>query len=132
MTNTTKAAKSPVDAVVEEAKEEKLVTEVPAQGGKNEKKAETKTEQVDADNTDGTPETADKVKKTVKNRLTSLVEKAKDNKKFFYGVVTGAISTAVVMAITAAEKVEEVVELTIADEPDPEVEGDDVTDEPTA
>jgi hypothetical protein len=130
MTNTTgtKGTKTSVDAVVEEAAKEKLVSEVPAQGGKDEKTAKTEeptTGEKDAD----APEVEEKTKKSVKDRLKALGQKAKDNRSFFMGVVTGAAGTALVMALAAKEKVEEVVELAIADEPEPEVEGD--TDDTT-
>jgi len=126
MSNTTKATKTAVDTVVEEAAEKKLVTEVPAQGSGDEKAA--KVEETDVEVKDA-PETEETSKKTAKDRLKSLAAKAKDNRAFFMGVITGAASTALVMALAAKEKVEEVVELTIADEPEPEVEDENGTDE---
>jgi len=132
MSNTPKITVTPAD-VAAKAEEEKLTTEVPSQktakdhpqGDSSEKTTGEKAKEV-------VEETAEAAKKTVKDRVTGLLAAAKDNKKFFYGVVTGALSTAVVLAIAAKDKVEEVVaELEIADESDGEVE-DDTTDETSA
>jgi hypothetical protein len=132
MANTSKLTVTPAD-VAEQAKEEKLVTSstygtVPEQtdGGKDEKATKEKAQEV-------VEETAEAAKKTIKDRVAVLVQKAKDNKKFFLGVVTGSVSTAVAIAVLAKDKVEEVAELVIADEPDVEDTEDtgSDTDEPS-
>ena len=123
MSNTAKTtAATPVDAVVAEAKKEKLVTEVPAQGSNEDKTTKEKAAEV-------VEETAEAAKKTVKDRLKTLVGKAKDNRQFFLGVVTGAVGTAGVMLLAAKEKVEEIVELTVVEE---EPVTEDGTDESAA
>lgn len=112
MSNTQKLTVKPSD-VAEKAKEENLLADVPAQNDGEKAGHSTKEKAKEV-----IEETAEAAKKTTKDRLSSLVEKAKGNKKFFLGVVTGALSTAVVMTMAAKEKIEDVVELTIADEVD--------------
>lgn len=80
---------------------------VPAQGEKTETTEEQSTEnQNDADQSD---ETAENEKKSAKDRVTALVQKAKNNKQFFTGVVVGALVGSVTVAKLIKEKVEEVV-----------------------
>jgi hypothetical protein len=121
MSNAAKNTTAAVADVVDQAKKEKLVTEVPAQGSNEDKTTKEKAAEV-------VEETAEAAKKTVKDRLSALASKAKKNKQFFYGVVTGAIGTAAVMLATAKDKVEEIVELTVVEEPVTE----DGTDESAA
>lgn len=130
MSNNAKITVTPAD-VAKKAEEENLTTEVPSQktvndhpqGDSSEKTTGEKAKEV-------VEETAEAAKKTVKSRVTGLIEKAKKNRQFFYGVVSGAVGTAVILAVTAKEKVEEIVELTIADEP--EVESDSDTNDDSA
>jgi len=122
MSSNAKTTVTPAD-VVAEAKKEKLVTDVPAQGTNNDDKT-TKEKAAEV-----VEETAEAAKKTAKDRLKTLVGKAKDNRQFFLGVVTGAVGTAAVMLMAAKEKVEEIVELTVVEE-DPATE--DGTDESAA
>ncbi|QEQ93911.1 hypothetical protein SEA_KARDASHIAN_46 [Streptomyces phage Kardashian] len=110
MSNSAKTTTATVADVVDEAKKEKLVTEVPAQGNSDEKATGEKAKEV-------VEETAESAKKTVKDRMSALVAAAKKNRQFFLGVVTGAVSTAVVMVVAAKEKVEEIVEVTVVEEP---------------
>lgn len=106
MSNTKGAAnsadkKTPVEEVVDQAN----LKAVPAQG-------EPKTDQSEQTETVITDESG------VKSRLAALVEKAKQNRQFFYGVAVGVAATAATMARLAKEKVEEVVELTVTEEPE--------------
>jgi hypothetical protein len=88
---------------------------VPAQGESTDSITE------DTTATDGE---VDNSKKSAKDRLKALVQKAKNNRQFFLGVATGVVGTSIMaMVMAAKEKVEDVVELTIADEPEPEIEG---------
>jgi hypothetical protein len=110
MSNTKGAAnsadkKSPVEEVVDQAN----LKAVPAQG-------EPKTDQSEQAETVTTDESG--AKESVKSRLAALVEKAKQNRQFFYGVAVGVAATAATMARLAKEKVEEVVELTVTEEPE--------------
>lgn len=132
MSNNSKITVTPAD-VAKQAEDEKFTTEVPAQKtGKDHPKSDSTDKTTGEKAKEVVEETAEAAKKTVKDRVTGLIEAAKNNKKFFYGVVTGALSTAVVLAIAAKDKVEEVVaELEIADDADPENEGD-VTDGETS
>jgi preprotein translocase subunit SecF len=105
MSNTAKnTTVTPAD-LVEKAKEEKLVTDVPAQA-----KGEKDTTPVK----DETPETVDEVeekaKKSAKDRLKNLAEKAKNNKKFFVGVALVTAAAGVTLAKVLKEKVDEAIE----------------------
>lgn len=123
MSNSSKnaATATPAD-VVAEAKKEKLVTEVPAQGNTEDKTTKEKAAEV-------VEETAEAAKKTLKDRVSALASKTKKNRQFFFGLVTGVVGTSVMaMAMAAKEKVEEVVELTVVEEPVTE----DNTDESAA
>jgi len=112
----TAAKTSAVDAVVEEAAEKKLVTEVPAQATSTDE--QNKTEEQDSGVTEEVS------KKSAKERVAALVQKAKDNKQFFVGFAAGVVVTTVTLVRLVKEKVEET-ELTIAEESD----GDEPTDE---
>jgi hypothetical protein len=127
MSNTQKLTVTPAD-VAEKAKEDKLVTEVPAQTTKSPKESKTGDKELqDVEATDNDVEDTTYPKPTVKDRLSTLVQKAKDNRQFFVGVVSGVIGTFAVATLMSKDEKTEVVELVIADEP--EVEVVDSTDE---
>lgn len=109
---------TPAD-VAAKAAEEKLVSAVPAQGEKSEKDADVKSNPVEGQ--EAMDEVAEETKKTLKDRVSALLSKVKENKKFLAGVVAGSVGTALVMGKLAKDKVEEVVETE-----------DDTTDESAA
>ena len=120
MSNTAKstaaaAAKSPVDEVVEQAglpKQEKVAVPQQAEAADSGDQSDTVT--------------TDESKKTVKDRLAALTEKAKNHREFFYGVALGAVAAGVTVARLTREKVEEVLELTV------ETESEDAAADETA
>ncbi|AWN06145.1 hypothetical protein SEA_SENDITCS_42 [Streptomyces phage SendItCS] len=99
--------KSPLEEVVEQAGLTDKPT-VPQQAEAADSGTET---------TDGADQ-ADTTKKTVKDRLAALTEKAKGHREFFYGVAVGAVAAGVTVARLTREKVEEVMELTVEMEPE--------------
>lgn len=60
-------------------------------------------------------------KKTAKERVAALIEKAKENKKFFIGMAVGALTTTIAIALSAKEK-EQTEELVYDDELNPPVD----------
>lgn len=87
-----------VDKLVAEAKLSDKTT-VPAQGESKDNSEKNVTD----------PDEKTEVKLTVKQRVASLVEKAKGQKQFFLGLVVGAVAASVTVTRLAKEKVEEAV-----------------------
>lgn len=118
MTNTAKTSATPAD--VKDAKEK--TGTVPPQAEATEEK--TGTQKPDLTVVEGG-------KRSAKDRLKDLAEKAKKHKNFFLGVAVGAASASAAFLAFAKDKVEEVVELTVTTESAAD-EDDSTTDEPVA